>query len=786
MHGFDPQLFGGSGCRNAAPANPKPLGNLAQLRLKRRPFNGPEVFVDYSGLMKLRRHFAEPTRRLFLLRTALPVIGLTLLIAMITAGLLLWSTIQTDRVAAARQRSLVGLIISKLESAVAHDQESVTVWDDAVNALRSGDAKWLDTNLGSWMHTYFGHDEVYILDANNAPVYAFSDGSIVDPGSYRSIQATTAPLVQTLRARLKRGDTEGVTEQVLTIGASDMAVIAGHPAVVSIKPVVSDSGHIAQIPGQEFLHVAVRYLDGSLLTSLRQDYLLDDARFSWADKVASGEASYPFVDRSGPIGFFVWRPYRPGAFVLFQLVPVLGALFGLVLAGVIVALIAFRRRTLKLIETEDRIYHLAHNDLLTALPNRGQFNERLADALARLPSTDEQLAILYLDLDRFKQVNDSFGHPAGDELLREFADRLRRLTTEADTVARLGGDEFIIIKRSLAGEDEVRTLCERLIESARRPFEVAGVQVFVGVSVGVAVAPKDGLDAVELVRKADVALYHAKAGGRSSYAFFGHEMDLTLAMRKGLEQDLRKALEMPGQIQVHYQPLYAADTNRMTGVEALARWSDLERGWVAPDLFIPLSEETGLIEPLGELVLRQACLDAVHWPIETLAVNVSALQLNNPSFAMRVTSILLETHMDPRRLEIEVTESALSERRTECRNNIEALRSIGVRFALDDFGTGFSSLGRLQTLEVDRIKIDRSFVQGFGRSNGDEAIVQAIINLARATGLSTTAEGVETESQCDYLRKLGCDQLQGFLLSRPLPKGELQDLLGVVSERASA
>ncbi|MBZ9857484.1 EAL domain-containing protein [Mesorhizobium sp. CA13] len=743
--------------------------------------------MTYGKPMKLLRHFGEPTRRLFLLRTALPIIGLSLFVAMATTGLLLWSTVQTDGVAVSRQQSLVALIISKLESGVAHDQESVTVWDDAVTALRSHDTKWLDVNLGSWMHTYFGHDELYILDPDNEPVYASLGGSTVEPGSYRSIHSNTARLVDDLRARLKRGDTEGVTKQVLTIGASDMAVISGHPAIVSIKPVVSDTGHIAQEPGQEFLHIAVRYLDGSLITSLRQDYLLDGARFSWVNMLARGEASYPLIDRSGStIGFFVWQPYRPGASVFSQLGPMLVATFGLLLGGVIVVLMSLRRRTLKLIESEDRIYHLAHNDLLTALPNRSQFNDRLADALTRLPSTGDQLAILYLDLDRFKQVNDSFGHPAGDELLREFSDRLRRLTTEADTVARLGGDEFIIIHRQVAGEHEVKTLCERLIETARRPFEVAGVQVFVGVSVGAALAPRDGCDRDELVRKADVALYHAKAAGRSGYVFFKAEMDQTLAMRKDLEQELRKALQVPGQIQVHYQPLYTADTNRMAGVEALARWSHAERGWVAPDLFVPLAEKTGLIDQLGELVLRQACLDAVSLPIDTLAVNVSALQLNNPSFALKVTSILLEAQMDPRRLELEVTESTLSERPTECQRNIEALRSIGVRFALDDFGTGFSSLGRLQTLDVDRIKIDRSFVQGFGRSNGDEAIVQAIIDMARVSGLNTTAEGVETQSQCDFLRKLGCDQLQGYLLSKPVPKEELQNLLEGRSRRVSA
>jgi diguanylate cyclase (GGDEF)-like protein len=737
--------------------------------------------------MKLLRHFSEPTLRLFLLRTAMPIIGLTLLIAVATAGLLQWSAIQTDSVAVSRQQSLVALIISKLQSGVAHDQESVTVWDDAVTALGKQDTKWIDTNLGSWMHTYFGQDEIYILDHTDAPVYASVSGSTVAPASYGSIHPTTSNLVNTLRARLRGGDTEGVTEQVLTIGAADLAIISGHPAIVSIKPIVSDTGNIAQDPGQEFLHVAIRYLDGNLVTSFRKDYLLDGARFSWVNLLSPGEASHPLLSRSGTIiGFFVWQPYRPGAFVLWKLAPTLIALFGLVLAAVVVALVGFRRRTLKLIASEDRIYHLAHNDMLTALPNRGQFNERLSEALTRLQSTGEQIAVLYLDLDRFKQVNDSFGHSAGDELLREFADRLRRLTTEADTVARLGGDEFVIIRRRITGEDDVKLLCDRLIESTRRPFEVAGVQVFVGVSVGGAFAPKDGSDPVELVRKADVALYHAKAAGRSSYAFFASAMDQTLTMRKGLEQDLRKALQVPGQIQVHYQPLYDADTKAITGVEALVRWLHAERGWIAPDLFVPLAEETGLIDQLGELVLRQACFDAAHWQIETIAVNVSALQLNNPGFAMKVTGILLEAQMDPRRLELEVTETALLERRIDCKHNIEALRAIGIRFALDDFGTGFSSLGRLHALQVDRIKIDRSFVHGFGHSNGDEAIVQAIIDLARASGLSTTAEGVETESQCDYLRKLGCDQLQGFLLSVPVPKEELQALLEGETRRASA
>lgn len=391
---------------------------------------------------------------------------------------MLWSTFQTDTVAASRQESLAALVISKLESGVAHDHESVTVWDDAVGALRNRDTKWIDTNLGIWMHTYFGHDEVYVLDPSDAPVYAFVKDATVRPDAYDSTRPITAPLIAKLRTRLKRGDTDGVTEQVLSIGASDTAVISGHPAVVSIKPIVSDSGHVLQEKGREFLHVAVRYLDGSLLASLRQDYLLDGARFSWINRLSPGEASYALVDRSGStVGFLVWQPYRPGAHVLSRLAPMLAALFGMALCGVILVLVGFRKRTLKLVESEERIYHLAHNDLLTALPNRIQFDERLSDELRRLPLTGEQIAVLYLDLDRFKEVNDSLGHSAGDELLREFADRLRRLTTESDTVVRMGGDEFTIILRAVQDEDDVKALCQQLIESARRPFEVAGTKV---------------------------------------------------------------------------------------------------------------------------------------------------------------------------------------------------------------------------------------------------------------------------------------------------------------------
>jgi diguanylate cyclase (GGDEF)-like protein len=724
------------------------------------------------------RLFNEPKRWLFLLKTVVPILAAALALFLGASALLVWSARETNRVSIERQHSLVALIVSKLQSGIAHDQESVTVWDDALNAVRRPDsAEWIDVNLGTWMHSYFGHDGSFVLDPENRLIYAFSDGAVAGEPAFQQLMAHASPLVASLRQKLAAGDTDGLTDRILTPGVADLSIASGHPAVISVKPIVSDSGEIEQTPGEEYLHIAVRYLDQSFIADLKQDYLLDGLRFDRHDTSTGDEASSVLRAAGGNvIGYLIWQPYLPGSAVLASVGPVLLAVALIGLAAVALLVAGLRKRSLKLRVSEAAVHHLAHHDPLTGLPNRSQFNDRLDTALKKLRASGEKLAVLYLDLDRFKEVNDTFGHPGGDELLREFADRLRRLTRETDTVARIGGDEFTVILRDVASEEVVEVLCQRVIESARHPFVINGTQAFVGVSVGVALAPRDGLDRVELTRRSDVALYHAKAGGRSEYAIYDSAMDMSNIARRDLERELRLAIDAPGQFEVYYQPLYTAEGGRIAGVEALLRWHHPERGLMSPDAFIPLAEEIGLIEKIGELVLKEACTAAAAWPVDTIAVNVSAVELHSPTFAIRVANTLLATGFNPRRLELEVTESALAEKGGQCEQNVAALRELGIRFALDDFGTGFSSLGRLHQLDVDRIKIDRSFVQGFGKANGDEAIVQAIVDLARATGLKTTAEGVETVSQSDYLRTIGCDELQGFLLSRPLPAAEIEKL----------
>jgi diguanylate cyclase (GGDEF)-like protein len=715
---------------------------------------------------------ARVTTRLVAVITLLGVI----IVAGSMAGLLLWAGREADEVSAERQLALARLTINDLREKIAHNQESVTVWDDAVvNVLKSQNDEWIDYNLGSWMHTYFGHDGAYVLDPSDQPIYQFSTHSDAEP--YNDLKGVAAPLVSVLRQQMREGDDSGLSDRILSQGQADIAIVAGRPAIVSVKPIVSDTGEIEQEPGQEFLHVAVRFLDTDFVATLSEDYLFEAMHFSWTATSTDTEASLPLQASSDDtIGYLVWEPYQPGKHVVSRIAPVAAAVLCSLLVLIAGLLSLLDRRSHKLAERDARMNHLALHDPLTDLPNRLFLHDRLDIALSDR-AAGSFVAVLYLDLDHFKQVNDTLGHPAGDAVIIEFASRLRELLRSSDTVARIGGDEFTIVLPNLKAVGDAELLCDRIINTVRKPFDIEGHQVFIGVSIGIAISPRDGDTRTQLCRKADIALYHAKSSGRSRYAMFGSEMDRMLQTRRDIERDLRVALTSGNQLEVHYQPLLNTQTDEITGVEALLRWHHPVKGWIAPDVFIPIAEETGLIEPLGEYVLRAACSAAVRWPTLSMAINVSAIELRNPSYAPKVAALLLELNIEPRRIELELTETALTDPNGICDRNVRALRLLGVRIALDDFGTGFSSLGRLQNLEVDRIKIDRSFVGGFGRASGDEAIVQAIVELAKARGLRTTAEGVETAEQHLHLKEMGCDDLQGFLFSRPVTAREVNTLL---------
>ncbi len=435
--------------------------------------------------------------------------------------------------------------------------------------------------------------------------------------------------------------------------------------------------------------------------------------------------------------------------------------------------------------SEDRVAYLAHYDALTGLPNRVLFQDRLQQELSRAQN-GEQVALLYIDIDEFKSVNDSLGHPIGDELLKGVASRLRKCAGESDLIARLGGDEFAIVQTGIKNPADVTDLASRIYEAIRDPFECLGHQIVTDASIGMAIAPQDASEADQLLMKADLALYGAKADGRRTYRFFEPGMDARAKARLTLERDLRQAMT-DGGLEVHYQPLVNLGSNEVSGCEALLRWRHAERGMVSPVEFIPVAEDTGLITRLGEWVLTTACAEAATWPDHLkIAVNVSPIQFRCPTFGLKVAAALSASGLAANRLELEITEAVLIRDDETALAILHQLRALGVRIALDDFGTGYSSLSYLQRFPFDKIKIDRCFVTGIAEADGSSSIVRAVVSIAAERHMTTTAEGVETEQQRELLRELGCTEMQGYLFSRPRPVAEIRTLFSQVKGHAAA
>jgi diguanylate cyclase (GGDEF)-like protein/PAS domain S-box-containing protein len=431
----------------------------------------------------------------------------------------------------------------------------------------------------------------------------------------------------------------------------------------------------------------------------------------------------------------------------------------------------------ELVEAEERIRHLAHHDALTGLPNRLLLEDRVAQALARARRAGNSVAIMLVDLDNFKAVNDTLGHPCGDELIRSVAERLHGLIRDSDTVARVGGDEFAIVQSDLRDVTGAAVLAEKTMAALREPFDLNDRRPVVGASVGIALFPQDGDSLESLLKHADIALYRAKAEGRGRFAFFEPDMNAEVIARRSMEEGLLQALA-GDQLTVLYQPQFDIRTRALVGVEALARWRHPRGGLVMPGTFIPVAEVTGLIQPIGEWILRQACRDARAWreaglPVR-VGVNLSPSQVRHRELAERIPEILADLGLEPVELELEITESLfLSPADT---SHLTALAERGIRFAIDDFGMGYSSLAYLNRFPFDRIKIDRSFIAEIGQSEHAETIIRTIVQLGHNLGKLVLAEGLETEAQLAFLRAAGCDQAQGFLLGRPEPAALLWKL----------
>jgi len=483
----------------------------------------------------------------------------------------------------------------------------------------------------------------------------------------------------------------------------------------------------------------------------------------WWTTLKIGDTSWRL--RAAPISSGLRIDHHAGALALFG-AGVVTTIFLAIYLGLA------SRNSLQLSLANRRVLELAQTDRLTGLRNRSFFLGALQEITIGAGSSG--YAVLLLDLDRFKNVNDSLGHAAGDELLRLVALRLRSTLRDGDVVARLGGDEFAVI---LAGGAEMHKLsldlARRISKLIAEPFELLGQRVEIGTSIGIALSPEHGTDQEQLLKKADLALYRSKSAGRDCYTVYDEAMSAELEARNTLESDLREAITL-GQFEVHYQPFYNVETRRRRGVEALVRWRHPVKGLIPPDQFIPLAESTGLIVPLGEWVIARACYDAAAWADDIkVAVNLSPVQFKQAELFDVIQQILMKSRLRPQRLEIEITESVLLEQAAENHSFIDKLKSIGISLALDDFGTGYSSLRSLTAFPFDKIKIDKSFVANLSEHQGSSAIISSVVTLARGLGMSITAEGVETPEQFDHLRSLGVNFAQGYLLGRPMPASQL-------------
>jgi diguanylate cyclase (GGDEF)-like protein len=693
-----------------------------------------------------------------------------------------------DDEAALREVEQVKRQLADLQNKIRVDLATFARWDPQLDPTT-------DYFNHDWAHRYFGlrlqhdrgHSRSFILGPAKNPVYSSADGVIVGSEVFRRMQRSVDTLISDVQRShavadvefgpVLRGFGEGPIRRKFEVG---FRRVDGRPAVVAAATIVSGNPGEASPRRIPAVAVTVAFLGRDILQSLAKEIATDFVTVHDGDPtdavLAGGKvaAEIPLTPDEKK-AWLVWSPRAPGATMLLQLLPGLLALVTVLAFVTMVVLLYVRRTTERLDQSERRASELAYHDRLTGLPNRTYLLDALAERLAE-NKPGQRLALVLIDLDDFKNINDTLGHPSGDEVLFAVGERLRRCCGDPGMAVRLGADEFAVLAPVGEGEKSVVELCRRVLDCMHASVLAGDHLLNISATLGAAVAPDDAHEAEQLLRRADIALYRAKSECRGSYRLFDTSYEETLHKRSAIERDLSHALANE-QLAVKYQPQYAADGERIVGIEALVRWDHPERGVVPPSEFIPVAEHSGLVVKLDEWVLRRACEQASHWPGLALAVNLSASNFRMGNVAERLTRALAETAFDPRRLEIEITESMLLGATGEVLGELSELRRMGVRIALDDFGTGYSSLGYLRRFPVDKLKIDKSFVQNLGITEDAAAIVECVTRLGRALGLAVTAEGVETGEQHRFVRAVGCHQVQGYLFSAPLEAAEVDKIV---------
>ncbi len=551
-------------------------------------------------------------------------------------------------------------------------------------------------------------------------------------------------------------------------GSSNFIMTDRGGFAVSIVP-LSEAGRLGlpmtDARNRMYAVFAVRPIADTFLTRIARNSGVATLSLVKAPSTDPAASDVP-IGADGQDVFLEWRADRPGDRLLGNIGSMLVS-FAALFAG----LLAYRS-TLKLADAELTATRLAGQDALSGIPNRLLFTRVLDNAIGHAQRGGRGFALLYLDLDRFKSVNDTFGHDVGDKMIIAVAQRLQAKLRATDMVARFGGDEFAILQSGVGSPADCEVLAERLLATLREPFDLDGEEALIGCSIGISICPRDSSDREVLMRCADLALYNAKRAGRNRFAFFESALSDQVEARRSTEEDLRIAIENGG-LELYYQPIVSVDGRKLLAVESLVRWRHPTKGLIPPSDFIGLAEKRGLILQLGEWVMRRACEDARQWPGIRVAVNVSAIQFRHPGFVGVVQKILNETGFDPTRLELELTETVIVEDADGAENAMFDLRAMGVRLALDDFGTGYSSLIYLRRFAFDKIKIDKSFLESMEATGESAIIVHSVVHLGRSLGLTVVAEGVETSEQHRFLQALGAHELQGYMFSKPVQPSEI-------------
>ena len=682
-----------------------------------------------------------------------------------------------DREALDRERELVGNGIDGRGIEIAGMMAPQVVWADAVRNLDNRfDPEWARINIINYLSDMVGFDQIYIVGSDDAVLISSLHQRIVDNLRYQQVAHITAPMVATIRqAELRRADeiaASGGKTIKTPIQVSAVALVDGSPHIVVVSRVQPDfnDNHLRGL--QAPLVIGTKPLDAGFLQAFAKRYLLRDLKIAQPDAaIDSYLASAPLNDSHGqPVTLLTWRPQNPGASLFWRMAPVTASIALLILLLTAKLMHRSQRMAQNLVTSEARAAHLAFHDSLTGLANRVQFNDRLAISLGQLRRSGKSFAVHCIDLDRFKDINDTYGHAVGDELLRMVAERMVNVLRAGDVIARLSGDEFAIIQFEVTPLRAAR-LAERLRQDVARPFQCSAAQLSVGCSIGLTIVADGYQDSAELLRQADIALYQAKRVNKGGHCFFEAEMDIALKSRRGVEDDLRRALD-DGDLRMAYQPQFNAK-RQIVGLEALLRWRHPTRGNLSPAYFVPIAEQAGLILALGDFTIRTAFADSWRWAGLQISINISASQIRDAGFVGRMARMIADTGIDPRRFDLEITEGVLLGDDPETHQRLNQLRELGFGLALDDFGTGYSSLSYLHRYPINKIKIDRSFITNIGVSGEAEAVIGAIVSLAHALRLEVVAEGVETEVQLKKVVSAGCSVIQGFLFSKALAADEI-------------